>query len=157
MTLNEDKELWHGRPSDREDPAPYVSDPRPRRPNRLHKLADVITIAIFAVIAAADGWADVEEYGRAKYAWLKAFLDLPFGIPSHDTFGRVAGAIADADGSAHRGNLRKSDRAARTWSFHARRTYDYSGRMCHRVSGEILAAEISVAVAADPEVRHTRK
>jgi predicted transposase YbfD/YdcC len=63
--------------------------PDPRSNNRLHKLPDVITIAIFAVIAGADGWVDVEEYGREKYAWLKTFLDLPYGIPSHDTFGRV--------------------------------------------------------------------
>ena len=63
--------------------------PDPRRHNRLHKLADLITIAIFAVIAGAEGWVDVAEYGRRKQQWLKTFLDLPGGIPSHDTFGRV--------------------------------------------------------------------
>ena len=63
--------------------------PDPRSNNRLHKLPDVITIAIFAVICGADGWVEVAEYGRRKCAWLKTFLDLPYGIPSHDTFGRV--------------------------------------------------------------------
>jgi predicted transposase YbfD/YdcC len=63
--------------------------PDPRRHYRLHKLSDVITIAILAVICGADGWADVEEYGRSKRKWLKTFLDLPRGIPSHDTFGRI--------------------------------------------------------------------
>ena len=60
-----------------------------RRPNRLHKLSDMITLAIFAVICGAEGWVDVAEYGRRKRDWLKTFLDLRNGIPSHDTFGRV--------------------------------------------------------------------
>jgi len=63
--------------------------PDPRRHNRLHLLSDVITIAVFAVIAGAEGWVDVAEYGRRKFDWLKTFLDLRNGIPSHDTFGRV--------------------------------------------------------------------
>lgn len=63
--------------------------PDPRRHNRIHLLADMITIAIFAVICGADGWVEVAEYGQRKCAWLKTFLKLPGGIPSHDTFGRV--------------------------------------------------------------------
>ena len=54
-----------------------------------HQLIDIIVIAICAVICGADGWVEVEEFGRAKEEWLKSFLDLPNGIPSHDTFGRV--------------------------------------------------------------------
>ena len=46
-------------------------------------------IAGCAVICGADPWADFEEYGRAKYAWLKRFLPLPNGIPCHATFARV--------------------------------------------------------------------
>ncbi|MCX5772492.1 MAG: ISAs1 family transposase [Candidatus Hydrogenedentes bacterium] len=49
----------------------------------------MLTIALFAVMAWADGWAGVAKYGRAKLGWLKTFLDLPHGIPSHDTFGDV--------------------------------------------------------------------
>lgn len=67
--------------------------PDPRRHNRIHLLADIVTIAIFAVICGADGWAEVAEYGRRKRAWLKTFLSLPNGIPSHDTFGRVFARI----------------------------------------------------------------
>jgi hypothetical protein len=63
--------------------------PDPRCHNRIHLLADIVTIAIFAVICGADGWAEVAEYGRRKRAWLKTFLRLPGGIPTHDTFGRV--------------------------------------------------------------------
>jgi predicted transposase YbfD/YdcC len=56
---------------------------------RLHNLMDILVIAICAVIAGADGWLDIAAYGNAKYAWLKTFLELPNGIPSHDTFRRV--------------------------------------------------------------------
>jgi hypothetical protein len=64
----------------------------PRTPNSIHKLTDILTIAIFAVIAGADGWVQVESYGERKHRWLKTFLELPNGIPSHDTFGRVFAA-----------------------------------------------------------------
>jgi len=57
--------------------------------NRKHPLINIITIAILGVICGADTWVDIERYGNAKKAWLSTFLDLPNGIPSHDTFGRV--------------------------------------------------------------------
>jgi len=63
--------------------------PDPRRANARHQLMDILTIALLAVICGANGWAAVAAYGRAKYAWLKTFLELPSGIPTHDTFGRV--------------------------------------------------------------------
>lgn len=63
--------------------------PDPRRANACHKLIDILTIALFAVVCGADGWKQVEAYGKAKVAWLKTFLELPHGIPSHDTFGHV--------------------------------------------------------------------
>ena len=49
----------------------------------------MIVIAIAAVICGADGWVAVAQFGRSKEAWLREFLALPNGIPSHDTFGRV--------------------------------------------------------------------
>jgi predicted transposase YbfD/YdcC len=61
----------------------------PRRHNRVHRLSDLLTIALFAVLCGAEGWADVAEHGRRKIDWLRTFLPLPRGIPSHDTFGRV--------------------------------------------------------------------
>lgn len=61
----------------------------PRRHNRVHCLSDLLTIALFAVLSGAEGWEDVAEYGRRKLDWLRTFLPLPRGIPSHDTFGRV--------------------------------------------------------------------
>jgi predicted transposase YbfD/YdcC len=65
-----------------------VTDPR-REHNKAHKLIDIIMIAICAVIAGADDWVAVEEFGLEKFDWFAAFLELPGGIPSHDTFGRV--------------------------------------------------------------------
>jgi len=70
-------------------PRAFTAMPDPRDTNRRHKLIDILTIALFAVMAGADGWAGVANYGRAKLAWLKTFLDLHHGIPSHDTFGDV--------------------------------------------------------------------
>src|SRR3954462_7496212 len=54
-----------------------------------HRLIDILVIAVSAVIACAESWEDIELYGRSKLAWLKTFLALPNGIPSHDTFRRV--------------------------------------------------------------------
>ena len=65
-----------------------LSDPRIERTKR-HELLDIITIAVCAVICGADSWVEVALFGRAKLAWLRTFLVLPNGIPSHDTFGRV--------------------------------------------------------------------
>jgi predicted transposase YbfD/YdcC len=65
-----------------------VSDPR-REHMRLHNLWDIIAITLLAVIAGADSWVEVTKYGVSKLDFLKTFLELPHGIPSHDTFGRV--------------------------------------------------------------------
>ena len=69
-----------------------VSDPRIGNATR-HKLLDILVIAICAVICGADGWSDVELFGKTKRKWLQGFLELPHGIPSHDTFGRVFAQI----------------------------------------------------------------
>lgn len=65
-----------------------VKDPRAER-TRWHLLTDIITISIMFVIAGAQGWEDIEEYGLNKKEWLETFLELPEGIPSPDTFRRV--------------------------------------------------------------------
>src|SRR5689334_13942822 len=65
-----------------------LADPRVMR-RCDHQLIDILVIAVCAVIACAESWEDIELYGRSKQAWLKTFLALPNGIPSHDTFRRV--------------------------------------------------------------------
>ena len=65
-----------------------VEDPRMER-TKLHRLRDIIILAICGVICGAEGWVEIEEFGKAKEAWFTELLDLPNGIPSHDTFGRV--------------------------------------------------------------------
>jgi predicted transposase YbfD/YdcC len=75
----------------------FASLKDPRTGNALlHPLHDILVIAICASICGADTWADVETWGIAKEPWLRTFLELPNGIPSHDTFGRVF-ALLDPD------------------------------------------------------------
>ncbi len=71
--------MWH---------SSTLEDPREARKCR-HKLIDLVVIAIAAVICGADDWVAVAAFGRAKEAWFRQFLELPNGIPAHDTFGRV--------------------------------------------------------------------
>ncbi len=67
----------------------FQSLPDPRAHNVIHQLHDILVIALCAVICGAQGWAEVQEFGKSKQGWFKTFLDLPHGVPSHDTFGRV--------------------------------------------------------------------
>ena len=65
-----------------------LNDPRLDR-TRLHSLRDIVILSILAVICGADGFVQIEDFGKAKDDWLRKVLDLPNGIPSHDTIGRV--------------------------------------------------------------------
>jgi predicted transposase YbfD/YdcC len=66
----------------------------PRAENLVeHALLDIIGLTICAVICGADSWVDIENYGRAKEEWLKGFLQLSNGIPSHDTIARLFAAL----------------------------------------------------------------
>lgn len=61
-----------------------------------HRLIDIIALTICAVICGADSWVEIEAYGHSKAEWLKSFLSLPNGIPSHDTISRLF-AMLDPD------------------------------------------------------------
>jgi predicted transposase YbfD/YdcC len=65
-----------------------LKDPR-RAHRRLHLLQDIIVIALCAAIAGAQDWQEIETFGRKRKDWLRRFLELPNGVPSHDTFERV--------------------------------------------------------------------
>ena len=77
-------------PSTFQDCFASLTDPRcPSAPNSRHLLMDILIIAVCAVISGAEGWEDIEEYGKAQAEWFADLLDLPHGIPGHDTFRRV--------------------------------------------------------------------
>ncbi len=58
-----------------------------------HSLLDILAITVLAVTCGADDWTDLETFGRLRRDWLRSFLKLPNGIPSHDTFRRVLGLL----------------------------------------------------------------
>ncbi len=71
--------------------------PDPRVEGRCgHKLIDIVSIVLAAVICGANSWSQVETFGKAKVKWLRGYLELPNGIPSHDTFGRVFSLVDGA-------------------------------------------------------------
>lgn len=73
-----------------------LPDPRIERCKR-HQLIDISVIGICAVICSADSFVEMAEFGKAKQEWFETFLDLPHGIPSHDTFRRVFGRLKPAE------------------------------------------------------------
>jgi len=78
------------------DPRPYfaeLSDPRRETRNKLHKLQDIVLIVLCSVISGVDDWVEMEAFAEEHETWLRGFLDLPNGIPSHDTLSDVMGRI----------------------------------------------------------------
>jgi len=75
---------------------PFQSVPDPRAHNILHPLPSLLLIAIMAIICGAPDWQSVSQWAKAKLKWLLTFLDLPHGVPSHDTFTRLF-AMIDPD------------------------------------------------------------
>src|SRR5271170_8040042 len=74
--------------------AHFASLPEPRiNRTKLHQLMDVMFIAVCALLSGANDFVGMEKFGKAKIDWLKKYLELPNGIPSHDTFGRIIQAI----------------------------------------------------------------
>ena len=70
----------------------HVKDPR-RDQGKRHKLEDIITLTISGIVCGANNWVEIEEYGKSKREWLSTFLELPHGIPSHDTLSDVFGRV----------------------------------------------------------------
>ena len=65
-----------------------LTDPREDR-GRNHSLTDMVALALCGTICGADSWADIERFAKAHIEWFEQFLELEYGVPSHDTFGRV--------------------------------------------------------------------
>jgi len=146
---------------------------------RRHRLDEMLIIAICAVICGAEGWSDVAEFGESKLKWFKTILDLPHGIASHDTFGRVFAALdpdafercfmtwtaAMADGSE--GELlaidgktirRSFDRASKKSALHMISAWAHQNRL---VFGQLATDAKSNEITAIPkllamlDLRHT--
>jgi predicted transposase YbfD/YdcC len=69
----------------------------PRRRAVIYPLINVVTIAVCAVVCGADDFVSIAEYGRKKQKWLERFLDLSAGIPSHDRFNAILGALSPGE------------------------------------------------------------
>ncbi len=69
-----------------------LKDPRIERTKR-HKLLDIVVIALCAIVSGANDFVAMEKFGKTKRAWLEKYLELPNGIPTHDTFNRVLSAV----------------------------------------------------------------
>jgi len=67
----------------------FITITDPRQDNRTHLLIDIIMISICATIAGAEGWIEIARFAKLKETWFRKFLQLPHGVPSHDTIGRV--------------------------------------------------------------------
>lgn len=73
-----------------------LTDPRIER-TRAHNLFDLVVVALCGTLAGADAWTDIERFGNERLDWLRTFLPLAEGIPSHDTFGRVFARLDPAE------------------------------------------------------------
>jgi len=70
-----------------------LEDPRRETKNKLHKLGDIIMIVFCSVLSGIEDWVGMEDFAREKEAWFRCFLELPNGIPSHDTLSDVMGRL----------------------------------------------------------------
>lgn len=146
-----------------------AEDPRVDRTKR-HSLVDILVVTLCAVICGADSWAEVEVFGNAKLEWLRTFLALPNGIPSHDTFGRVfsrlkpdqlercfvdfmnglvqatGGGLVALDGKTLR---RSFDKAGRKAAIHMVSAWCDTNRM---VLGQLATEEKSNGITAIPKL-----
>lgn len=146
-----------------------LNDPRIERHKR-HKLIDIVILTICASICGSEGWEDIEEYGHTKYDWLKSFLELPHGIPSHDTIrrlfirldpkefqrcfmewvkaasGAISGQVVAIDGKTLR---RSHDRGAGKKAIHMVSAWAFEMNL---VLGQVKTDEKSNEIAAIPEL-----
>ena len=78
------------------DPMPYfaeLQDPRRETKNKVHKLTDIVLIVLCAVLSGVEDWVGMEDFAEEKEEWFRTFLELPNGVPSHDTLSNVFGRL----------------------------------------------------------------
>jgi hypothetical protein len=110
-----------------------------------HRLIDILVIAVCAVIACAESWDDIALYGRNKLGWLRSFLSLANGIPSHDTFrALVQRAQRGRSGPIRSGRLCDADGIRASCIHHAVEDGDADGSLgllARQLSGMEVVAE----------------
>ena len=104
-----------------------VTDPRVARTRR-HNLLDILFIALCAMISGAEDYVAIAEYGRIKRVWFKDLLELPNGIPSHDTFRRVFARL----------DPQQLEKCLVSWSEHLRIHTDIKGEEVIALDGKML-------------------
>ena len=112
-------------------------DPRPGQ-NVMHRLSDLMAMAILATVCGAQGWTDVSLWCRCKECWLRTFLLMPHGVPSHDTFGRVFAMI---EPDAFEGCFQRWTRAV--------------AQKAKRLAGAGIGAEIKLVAADGKTIRRS--
>ena len=147
-----------------------VPDPRIQG-KVMHKLHDILVIAVCSIIAGIEHWTLMEDYCKANIEWFQSFLDLPNGVPSHDTFGNVFAALSPEefekaiqawinslqgastkgkhiaiDGKALRGSF---DKAAGKSAVHMVSAYVYEN---HTVFGQVKVDDKSNEITAIPKL-----
>ena len=151
-----------------EDHFQDIPDPRKKEKSVRHKLIDIIAIAICATIGGADGWDDVALFGKEKEDWLKTFLELPNGIPSHDTFRRIfmlldpdalrnsfigwVKAIAQLTGGSIVAIDGKTSRRSRRTDFHPLHIVSAWSEANNLVLGQVKTEEKSNEITAIPKL-----
>lgn len=137
--------------------------------SKRHPLVNIITISLCAIISGCDDFCSIEEYGHAKQAWFEEFLDMPYGIPSHDTFNDVLNRlnpnefgkafthwvsqlvslnkdIVAIDGKVLRGTL---DKASQCPALHLVNAWSVENNIC---LGQIKVSDKSNEITAIPQL-----
>lgn len=146
--------------------------PDPRMPGKIaHTLHDILVMTVCAVISGLEHWTQIEDFGKANESWFRTFLDLPNGIPSHDTFGKVL-AVLDPDAFEQRVQLwihallgsdtagkhiaidgktlrRSFDRASRKAAIHMINAYVHEN---HAVFGQLNVDDKTNEITAIPKL-----
>ena len=104
-----------------------LPDPRLQRCRR-QKLIDILVIAICTLLCGGESFTDMEEFGRSRKEWVETFFELPNGIPSHDTFGRVFARLSPAEFAACFERWVRASRSEETCLEHAE---PGEGSLCH--------------------------
>jgi predicted transposase YbfD/YdcC len=149
-----------------------IEDPRIDR-TKQHLLIDILVVAVCAVMCGAEGWTEIEEFGRAKENWFKKFLELPHGIASHDTFRRLfmrlkpqsfqdsflnwvksvfevtSGSLVNIDGKQLRGSRSKKEAHAGTEGLRIVSAWAVENSL---VLGQVKTHEKSNEITAIPEL-----